>query len=197
MKPMKPMSRSKADGALLFRTVYSVFIKTGIVWASSEMNSTSPSWLAVSVTRMRPVNIFLILSVLAIFICSTTLNISWSLSLSSVHRMAEKIYQTIAVFNSSIEQNIKKIYKFISIRLVLVSLILEHWLHIIWKMTNTGMFYKCKKNNWSLERKGAYKNIFRVKQRQTIFYFSESQKPLLYVPKRSRSSLFPLNVDVT
>ena len=39
-------------------------------------------------------------------------------------------------------------------------------------------FYKCKKNNWSLERKGAYKNIFRVKQRQTIFYFSESQKPL-------------------
>ena len=45
-------------------------------------------------------------------------------------------------------------------------------------------FYKCKKNNWSLERKGAYKNIFRVKQRQTIFYFSESQKPLLYVPKR-------------
>ena len=104
----KLMSRSKADGALLFRTVYSVFIKTGIVWASSEMNSTSPSWLAVSVTRMRPVNIFLILSFLAIFICSTTLNISWSLSLSSVHRMAEKIYQTIAVFNSSIEQNIKK-----------------------------------------------------------------------------------------
>ena len=39
-------------------------------------------------------------------------------------------------------------------------------------------FYKCKKNNWSLERKGAYKNTFRVKQRQTIFYFSESQKPL-------------------
>ena len=31
MKPMKPMSGSKADGALLFRTVYSVFIKPGIV----------------------------------------------------------------------------------------------------------------------------------------------------------------------
>ena len=43
-------------------------------------------------------------------------------------------------------------------------------------MANTCSI-NARKNNRSLERKSAYKHIFRVKQR-TIFYFSESQKPL-------------------